>query len=160
MIKRAYLTLQRRFTQHTSRILTTGKCQLKQSRIAIVGGGLAGLVAAWRLVQQGVRDVVLLEARTTLGGRIEIAAETVADGGLALVVTDTGAGIAPERLAMITVPFNSSADKMVNSGGGTGLGLAITKGLLERHGGTLEIVSRLGEGTSVRLVFPADRRAA
>ena len=40
------------------------------ARIAIVGGGLAGLVAAWRLVQQGVRDVVLLEARTTLGGRI------------------------------------------------------------------------------------------
>jgi monoamine oxidase len=41
-----------------------------QARIAIVGGGLAGLVAAWRLVKQGVRDVVLLEARTTLGGRI------------------------------------------------------------------------------------------
>jgi len=40
------------------------------ARIAIVGGGLAGLVAAWRLVQQGVRDVVLLEARATLGGRI------------------------------------------------------------------------------------------
>jgi monoamine oxidase len=41
-----------------------------RARIAIVGGGLAGLVAAWRLVQQGVRDIVLLEARTTLGGRI------------------------------------------------------------------------------------------
>jgi monoamine oxidase len=40
------------------------------ARIAIVGGGLAGLVAARRLLQQGVRDVVLLEARTTLGGRI------------------------------------------------------------------------------------------
>lgn len=40
------------------------------ARIAIVGGGLAGLVAAWRLVQQGVRDIVLLEARTTVGGRI------------------------------------------------------------------------------------------
>jgi monoamine oxidase len=40
------------------------------ARIAIVGGGLAGLVAAWRLLQHGVRDVVLLEARATLGGRI------------------------------------------------------------------------------------------
>jgi monoamine oxidase len=38
--------------------------------VAIVGGGLAGLVAAWRLMQQGVRDIVLLEARTTLGGRV------------------------------------------------------------------------------------------
>ncbi len=40
------------------------------ARIAIVGGGLAGLVAAWRLQQQGVRDVVLFEARAALGGRI------------------------------------------------------------------------------------------
>ncbi len=40
------------------------------TRIAIVGGGLTGLVAAWRLQQQGVREVVLLEARATVGGRI------------------------------------------------------------------------------------------
>ncbi len=42
----------------------------QRTRIAIVGGGLAGLAAAWRLQQQGVRDVVLLEARATAGGRI------------------------------------------------------------------------------------------
>ena len=41
-----------------------------RARIAIVGGGLSGLVAAWRLLQHGVRDVVLFEARATLGGRI------------------------------------------------------------------------------------------
>jgi monoamine oxidase len=43
---------------------------IQHTRIAIAGGGLAGLVAAWRLQQQGVRDVVLFEARATLGGRI------------------------------------------------------------------------------------------
>lgn len=43
---------------------------IQHTRIAIVGGGLAGLVAAWRLQQQGVRDVVLFEARATVGGRI------------------------------------------------------------------------------------------
>ncbi len=43
---------------------------VQHTRIAIVGGGLAGLVAAWRLQQQGVRDVVLFEARATVGGRI------------------------------------------------------------------------------------------
>lgn len=42
----------------------------QHTRIAIVGGGLAGLVAAWGLQQQGMRDVVLLEARATVGGRI------------------------------------------------------------------------------------------
>ncbi|RPH40006.1 MAG: FAD-dependent oxidoreductase, partial [Burkholderiales bacterium] len=39
-------------------------------RIAIVGGGLAGLLAAVLLQQQGVRDVVLFEARDRIGGRI------------------------------------------------------------------------------------------
>ncbi len=64
------------------------------ARIAIVGGGLAGLVAAWRLVQQGVRDVVLLEARTTLGGRIlsvDAAGRRVDMAGSALDRFDLGA---------------------------------------------------------------------
>jgi monoamine oxidase len=43
---------------------------MKTARIAIVGGGLSGLVAAYLLQQQGVSDVVLLEARARLGGRI------------------------------------------------------------------------------------------
>ena len=42
-----------------------------RARIIIVGGGLAGLVAAWRLQQHGARDVVLFEARAHLGGRIQ-----------------------------------------------------------------------------------------
>ncbi len=41
------------------------------AHIVIVGGGLAGLVAAWRLQQCGVRDLVLFEARALLGGRIQ-----------------------------------------------------------------------------------------
>lgn len=43
---------------------------VQNTRIAIVGGGLAGLVAAWRLQQRGMREVVLFEARATVGGRI------------------------------------------------------------------------------------------
>jgi monoamine oxidase len=43
---------------------------VQQARIAIVGGGFAGLVAAWRLQQHRVHDVVLFEARATVGGRI------------------------------------------------------------------------------------------
>jgi len=94
---------------------------------------------------------------TPAGGRIEIAAEPTADGGIALSVSDTGVGIAPERLADVTTPFNAANDKGVNNLGGTGLGLAITKGLVERHGGRFEIASRLGAGTTVRLNFPAER---
>lgn len=43
---------------------------IQNTRIAIVGGGLAGLVAAWRLQQRGMREVVVFEARATVGGRI------------------------------------------------------------------------------------------
>ncbi|MFN3617441.1 MAG: flavin monoamine oxidase family protein [Aquabacterium sp.] len=40
------------------------------ARVAIIGGGLSGLLAAWRLQAQGVREVVVLEARSRLGGRV------------------------------------------------------------------------------------------
>ncbi len=43
---------------------------LQRARVAIVGGGLSGLTAAWLLAQQGIDDVVLLESRSGLGGRI------------------------------------------------------------------------------------------
>lgn len=57
------------------------------ARIVIVGGGLAGLVAAWRLQQRGITDVVLFEARAYIGGRIQSV-----DGG--------GATVDPARAAL------------------------------------------------------------
>ena len=97
---------------------------------------------------------------TPPGGRIVVAASASAEDGLTLAVTDTGSGISGERIAHVTDPFNLDADISVSRQGGTGLGLAITKGLLERHGGTLSIVSRPGEGTSVLMRFPAERVAS
>jgi len=94
---------------------------------------------------------------TPSSGRIEVTIGLAEDGGVVLSVADTGVGIAPERLADITTPFNSGNLRGVNRRGGTGLGLAITRGLVERHGGSIEVDSRLGGGTTVRLRFPADR---
>ena len=92
---------------------------------------------------------------TPPGGQIRVvAAGTGSDGEVTLSVADTGRGIPPERLASVTLPFNSSAEPAGRGPGGTGLGLAITKGLIELHGGRLEIAGRSGGGTSVRLVFP------
>lgn len=91
------------------------------------------------------------------GGCVSITTGPGLDGGMLLTVADTGSGIPPERLAAVTEPFNLDTDISVSRQGGTGLGLTITKRLIERHGGQLLIDSRVGEGTSVHLVFPAER---
>jgi two-component system sporulation sensor kinase A len=63
-------------------------------------------------------------------------------------VTDNGEGIAPEARAKILRPF------FTTKATGTGLGLVIVKKIMDLHGGTIEIDSASGEGTSVRLVIP------
>jgi len=120
--------------------------------------GAGCLHADPRAVRQMLLNLLSNAIRhTPRGGRIEVAAEAAADGGIVLSVADTGVGIAPERLPEITTPFNSGNLRGVNLRGGTGLGLAITRGLVERHGGRIEVSSRLGAGTTVRLHFPAGR---
>jgi signal transduction histidine kinase len=65
-------------------------------------------------------------------------------------VRDTGAGIAEPHLAKIFDPFFTT--KPV--GQGTGLGLSIVYGIVERHGGTIRVTSRVGEGTTFHVSFP------
>jgi len=63
-------------------------------------------------------------------------------------VSDTGPGITPEDLKHIFDPFFSRKD------GGTGLGLAITQGIIEEHGGTIEVKSTMGKGTEIIIKLP------
>jgi len=65
-------------------------------------------------------------------------------------IEDTGAGMSPETLARAAEPFFTT--KPV--GKGTGLGLSIAHGVLKAHAGTLEISSRAGKGTQIRLGLP------
>jgi two-component system NtrC family sensor kinase len=66
-------------------------------------------------------------------------------------VKDTGIGIPPENLNKIFEPFFST--KPV--GKGTGLGLSLCFGIVEAHGGRIDIRSRVGEGTEVSVILPA-----
>jgi two-component system cell cycle sensor histidine kinase PleC len=75
-------------------------------------------------------------------------------------VTDSGAGIEASRLPRIAEPFAAGDNIYTRQKGGTGIGLSITKGLIERHGGRFEIDSEVGRGTTVRLIFPAERAGA
>jgi two-component system phosphate regulon sensor histidine kinase PhoR len=71
-----------------------------------------------------------------------------------LSVIDEGEGIAAEHLPRLTERFYRVDAGRSRSVGGTGLGLAIVKHIVGRHRGRLDIRSRLGEGTSVRVYLP------
>ena len=77
-----------------------------------------------------------------------------------LAVTDRGPGIAPEHLPHLTRRFYRTDPGRSRASGGTGLGLAIVKHIVERHGGTLDITSTVGQGTCAAvqlLLLPPER---
>jgi two-component system NtrC family sensor kinase len=75
---------------------------------------------------------------------------SVADppGSVLVAVSDTGVGIDEEHLQHILDPFFTTKEK------GTGLGLSVVYGIVEGLGGTIEVESRKGHGTTVRLRLP------
>jgi histidine kinase len=68
---------------------------------------------------------------------------------LIIEVKDNGAGISPEALAYIFDRFYRAEQSRNSNTGGSGLGLAIAKQIVERHGGDIWALSKLGEGTSI-----------
>lgn len=81
------------------------------------------------------------------GGKIDV--RTALEGEMVrITVTDTGKGIPSEKLKDIFDPFVTTKPK------GTGLGLAISQKVVEDHGGTIEIKSKVGEGTTCIITLP------
>lgn len=88
---------------------------------------------------------------TPSGGSVNVRAVQV-DGGVKVSVTDTGVGIAPEDLPRVFERFYK-ADRS-RGGGGTGLGLAIVKHTVEAHGGSVDVESTLGRGSTFAFTLP------
>jgi two-component system phosphate regulon sensor histidine kinase PhoR len=88
------------------------------------------------------------------GAPVRVRLEEGAAGMLCLSVVDQGEGIAAEHIPRLTERFYRVDPGRSRSVGGTGLGLAIAKHIALRHRGRLEIVSKPGEGTSVRVYLP------
>jgi two-component system NtrC family sensor kinase len=114
----------------------------------------AGLAPVWadaNMIEQVVMNM-LVNAEQAIDGRGSIAVRTRrAPGGMAEIsIVDTGCGIAEANLKRIFDPFYSSKDV----GKGTGLGLSVSHSIVEAHGGRIEVESRLGEGSTFRVLLP------
>ena len=75
--------------------------------------------------------------------------------GVSIVVSDTGSGIPKEHLEKIFEPFFSTKAP----GEGTGLGLFVTREIVEKLGGTVEVMSRIGQDTRFTVYIPDQGRA-
>jgi len=88
-------------------------------------------------------------------GSVAVTAEADPDESFVRIeVRDTGIGIAPDKLDSIFDKFIQSDSSIGRKYGGTGLGLAITRNLVELMGGSIEVTSRLGEGSVFTLRLP------
>jgi two-component system, NtrC family, sensor kinase len=81
------------------------------------------------------------------GGLLTVVSRLSGDQ-IEVVISDTGPGITPENLSHILDPFFTTKEK------GTGLGLSVVYGIIDRHGGTLDIKSEVGQGTTVCVRLP------
>ncbi|WP_292262458.1 GAF domain-containing protein [Mesorhizobium sp.] len=86
-------------------------------------------------------------------GAVDILADAV-DGNFEIAVRDTGPGIASKDQALIFEEFQQVDNSSTRQKGGTGLGLAISKRIAEMHGGTLDVESVIGSGSTFRLKVP------
>ncbi len=94
---------------------------------------------------------------TDTGGKVTLKAWCSVNGGYVFQVMDTGIGIALEDIPKALSPFQQIDNRLNRKYEGTGLGLPLSKSLMEMHGGSLDLQSQVGVGTTVTVRFPAER---
>jgi signal transduction histidine kinase len=94
---------------------------------------------------------------TPAGGSVTLTAVGNATEGVNISIADTGIGIAPDQMPVALAPFGQVDGSLARKYDGVGLGLPLSKKLVELHGGSLDIDSAIGAGTTVTVRLPADR---
>ena len=117
--------------------------------------GAATLVADPMLVRQALANLLSNAIRHSHdGGEVRLRLQAHA-GGVAIAVRDEGEGIAAAHLPHLFDRFYQvDAARRHGAGQGTGLGLAIVKTIAELHGGSVQVASAAGQGTTVTMHFP------
>lgn len=104
-------------------------------------------------IVQTLGNLVRNAIKFTPSGGTVIIAVAQADAGVRFTVSDTGAGIRPDRLERIFDRYWQSSEGA--RARGSGLGLSIAKGIVEAHGGRIGVTSEVGHGSVFELVIPA-----
>jgi signal transduction histidine kinase len=147
-----------------ARLEMTFASAAKESGIALVIGAQSSLppllVDGERILQVLANLVANSLKFTPAGGAIRVRADSVPGepARVAITVGDSGCGIPPENLPHVFDRFWQA--RRGASQRGTGLGLAISRGIVEAHGGTIEVESEVGHGSIFRLELPAATRSA
>ena len=94
---------------------------------------------------------------TPQGGEVWIKAGWTASGGQYLSVKDTGPGIPEEEIPIVLASFGQGSNSIKSAEQGAGLGLPIAKSLVDMHGGTFTLKSKVRIGTEVIITFPPER---
>ena len=94
---------------------------------------------------------------TPNGGLVTMFAQPTAQGTVEFRIKDNGPGIPADEIAQSLAAFSRGSLATKKAIDGAGLGLSIVKGIMELHGGSIEIKSEVGRGTEVICTFPAKR---
>ena len=97
---------------------------------------------------------------TPQGGEIWLKIGWTASGGQYISVRDTGAGIPEEEIPIVLASFGQGSNSIKSAEQGAGLGLPIAKSLVDLHGGSFALTSKLRIGTEVIVTFPPERAVA
>lgn len=131
---------------------------LRENDIQIdLGSPIGDLIANRRHVHQVLANLIGNALKfSKAGDPVRVSWDTV-EGGLTIKVRDSGIGISQDDLQMIGQPFQQVESTYVRSFGGVGLGLSIVRRIVEDHGGTLELDSTVGDGTTATVQFSKSR---
>jgi signal transduction histidine kinase len=122
-----------------------------------IESGLPALRGDKRRIRQVLLNLLSNAIKfTPAKGRIVVSASRQGPD-LAVVVTDTGIGIAKEDIATAFEHFSQIDGRLSRRYEGAGLGLPLAKQFMELHGGRLELASEPSRGTAVTMIFPAER---
>jgi len=121
-----------------------------------VAPGIPELAADKRACKQMLLNMISNAIKfTEPGGWVRVSAR-VEDGNVVFSVVDNGIGIADQDLPKLGSPFVQASSSYDRSHEGAGLGLSVVKGLARLHDGSLELTSKLGEGTTATIALPLD----